>query len=526
MASNHSASSPLAGTSLCYVSNKPFTEEARAAELSEIASNLASGVLRNLPQAGESYTRAEFLDFYGSLEQWHAAVPPPAASHAALAEVADEAEGVHPFEAQHRVNGRSVSIGSFATAVEAAVAYARAVGEYQPPAPPTANHRVDGRQVHLGSFATAVEAAVAYARSVGEYQPPAPPAVATEAEGLRLHLSSSNSTGYLGVYPGNSSSLPFQGVWVCCDACGRWCHGECAGMDLQQAEEAEGLRLHLSSSNSTGYKNVFKEPSGRFQANHRVEGRNVGLGIFDTAVEAAVAYARAVGEYQPPAPPAVATEAEGLRLHLSSSSSTGYKGVGEHSRTGRFQAKRMVDGRLVYIGLFDTAVEAAVAYARAAEGLRLHLSSNSTGYKNVFKQASGRFWAQHTVDGGQRFVWTPEMHLRFERAVFQLGVSHARPLAIRRLMGYRRKWETAVAYARTAGQAGGEAGPSAPAAGEPPAVYEPPTPAVAEAAARGGEKPAKRARTAVQRLGHNDSWGEGQASRWASSEQANALSLG
>ena len=136
------------------------------------------------------------------------------------------------------------------------------------------------------------------------------------------------------------------------------------------------------------------------------------------------------------------------------------------------------------------------------------------------------------------------MHLRFERAVFQLGVPHARPLAIRRLMGcegeegaptrdnirshlqsYRRKWETAVAYARTAGQAGGEAGPSAPAAGEPPAVYEPPTPAVAEAAAGGGEEPAKRARTAVQRLGHNDSWGEGQALRWASSEQANALTV-
>ena len=85
-------------------------------------------------------------------------------------------------------------------------------------------------------------------------------------------------------------------------------------------------------------------------------------------------------------------EAEGLRLHLSSSNSTGYKNVGEHP--GRFQAKRVVDGRMVYIGSFDTAVEAAVAYAR------------------------------------------------------------------------------------TAGQAGGEAGPSAPAEGEPPAAYEPPTPAV------------------------------------------------
>ena len=55
-------------------------------------------------------------------------------------------------------------------------------------------------------------------------------------------------------------------------------------------------------------------------------------------------------------------DAEGLRLHLSSNA-TGYKGVQEHS--GRFQAKRKVDGKVVYIGDFDTAVEAAVAYARA-----------------------------------------------------------------------------------------------------------------------------------------------------------------
>ena len=98
-------------------------------------------------------------------------------------------------------------------------------------------------------------------------------------------------------------------------------------MDLQQAEEAEGyicplceagagpaeaegLHLHLSSSNSTGYKNVFKEPSGRFEANHRVEGRNVGLGIFDTAVEAAVAYARTAGQAGGEAGPSAPAEGE------------------------------------------------------------------------------------------------------------------------------------------------------------------------------------------------------------------------
>ena len=54
-------------------------------------------------------------------------------------------------------------------------------------------------------------------------------------------------------------------------------------------------------------------------------------------------------------------EAEGLRLHLSSRSDnrTGYVGVS--ARGPRFE----VSHRRVYLGHFDTAVEAAAAYARA-----------------------------------------------------------------------------------------------------------------------------------------------------------------
>ena len=105
---------------------------------------------------------------------------------------------------------------------------------------------------------------MAYARAVGEYQPPPAPATEAvpEAEGLRLHLSSSNATGYMGVYTATA-----------------W--------------------------------------GGRFQASRCYNGGRQVIGNFATAVEAAVAYARAAGEYQPPAqpPPVVATEAEGLRLH-------------------------------------------------------------------------------------------------------------------------------------------------------------------------------------------------------------------
>eukprot|EP00315_Gephyrocapsa_oceanica_P015603 CAMPEP_0185348708 /NCGR_PEP_ID=MMETSP1364-20130426/1895_1 /TAXON_ID=38817 /ORGANISM="Gephyrocapsa oceanica, Strain RCC1303" /LENGTH=194 /DNA_ID=CAMNT_0027948163 /DNA_START=23 /DNA_END=603 /DNA_ORIENTATION=+ len=163
------------------------------------------------------------------------------------------------------------------------------------------------------------------------------------------------------------------------------------------ALEAEGLRLHLSPTSSTGYKGVYKV---RGRKNKYVAIRGVYLGAFDTATEGAVAYARAAGE-QPKAPiaappeaapaaegnrkkkrstsgsgsskrakgasPEVEAESEGLRLHLSGTSSSGYRGV-SHAKAGaqrRFRAYRTSGGRQVSLGLFDTAVEAAVAYARA-----------------------------------------------------------------------------------------------------------------------------------------------------------------
>ena len=53
------------------------------------------------------------------------------------------------------------------------------------------------------------------------------------------------------------------------------------------------------------------------------------------------------------APPVA--EQEGLRLHLSSRSNTGYRGVLKHS--GRFEAQRRAGGRQVSLGTFDTAAE-------------------------------------------------------------------------------------------------------------------------------------------------------------------------
>ena len=59
--------------------------------------------------------------------------------------------------------------------------------------------------------------------------------------------------------------------------------------------EADGVLLHLSGKSTTGYAGVSKLATGRFRAQHYVGGKQVRLGHFGTAVQAAVAYARAVG---------------------------------------------------------------------------------------------------------------------------------------------------------------------------------------------------------------------------------------
>ena len=94
---------------------------------------------------------------------------------------------------------------------------------------------------------------------------------------------------------------------------------------------------------------------------------------FQNIAPGAVAYARhmqSLGEAPPlpPLPPPLrvlpeVTQVE-LQLHLSATNPTGYKGVYVKRGTGRFEAKVCSYGQLHHIGNFDTALEAAEAYAR------------------------------------------------------------------------------------------------------------------------------------------------------------------
>ena len=260
---------------------------------------------------------------------------------------AKNAHAPHPYA----VKCLGKSLGSFKTAIEAAVAYAKHAGEapettvprksqgYQlllNPKSATGYQRVhykphcsrcrpfqasDINGKHIGSFPTAEEAAVAVAKAV------AAPQVSTVDDstlckscgggesrtGNEILLCDGCDAGYhIGCLSPPLTAVP-KGSWFC-PACDQGDEAEAAAAKAAEAEaeggvdaaassgvitHAEGFSLYLSKQNAaSGYMGVrplSKTPTvgTRYKAYaHDDDRRQIVLGIFSTAVEAAVAYAK------------------------------------------------------------------------------------------------------------------------------------------------------------------------------------------------------------------------------------------
>jgi hypothetical protein len=292
--------------------------------------------------------------------------------------------------------------------------------------PYQAKVRRGGNTVSLGTFATAEEAALCVARSPEGQEaaeraaaPPAPPLTSEEvrqqaqAEGLTL-LKADNKTGYFGVHlvhPGKPKPYQAQ-VWRGGNTVhlGRFATAEEAALCVARSPEgqeavkraaapppappltseearqqalAEGLTL-LKADNTAGYFGVSHQP-GRpkpYLAKLKCGGKTVSLGNFATAEEAALCVARSPEGQEaakqaaapPPAPTLTSEEArqqalaEGLTL-LKADNKAGYFGV--HHQPGRpkpYQAQVWRGGNTVHLGRFATAEEAALCVARTPEG--------------------------------------------------------------------------------------------------------------------------------------------------------------
>ena len=142
--------------------------------------------------------------------------------------------------------------------------------------------------------------------------------------------------------------------------------------------EIDGFQLHLSDTGSTGYRGVYPTDGGRFTARYWQGGKTprVTLGVFDTVLKAALAYARYLDicrlveeEEEEEAQEPTVGEVDGVQLHLSDKGSTGYRGV-YATAYGRFSAKYHRSGHAkCHLGTFDTKTEAALAYARHVDVL-------------------------------------------------------------------------------------------------------------------------------------------------------------
>ena len=197
-----------------------------------------------------------------------------------------------------------------------------------------------GKNVYLGYFTTPEEAALCYARSpeaqAAAAAPPEPPPMTAEealrqaeTEGLTLLKSESNASGYRGVaFNSSCKSKPYKvkgrrggktvhlGSYATaeeaalCYARTPEAQGAVAAAaaappkpppltaeEAVQQAEAEGLTLLRSERSNSGYSGVHLGSSGNkskpYQAKVRRGGKDVHLGYYTTAEEAALHMARA-----------------------------------------------------------------------------------------------------------------------------------------------------------------------------------------------------------------------------------------
>ena len=125
------------------------------------------------------------------------------------------------------------------------------------------------------------------------------------------------------------------------------------------------VRQALQSNNTVGYRGVYKNGK-KYRALSSIAGKQTHLGIYDTPKEAAIVYDRAVLKANQPTsllnfPDMVHNlDIEPKRKKYKRSSSTGYRGVSKKRK--KFSAViTLAEGR-TYLGTFNTAIDAAIAY--------------------------------------------------------------------------------------------------------------------------------------------------------------------
>jgi hypothetical protein len=175
------------------------------------------------------------------------------------------------------------------------------------------------------------------------------------------------------------------------------------------------------SKSKSGYIGVRKTSSGKYQAKIWIKGKWKIVGSsYKTAKQAAKAYDKEAIRSRKPLstlnyPKKAPVGYTPIQKPIQSNKAVGYRGV---SKNGKFKAGINIGGKNTYIGTYDTAKEAAIAYDRAVhkanqsksllnfpdmvhnldvEPKRKTYKRSSTGYKGVTEKANGKFVARFTI---------------------------------------------------------------------------------------------------------------------------------
>jgi hypothetical protein len=162
------------------------------------------------------------------------------------------------------------------------------------------------------------------------------------------------------------------------------------GLPIDDEELMHPKKRRLKSTNTTGYNGVSKS-GNNYMSQIRVEGKKNYLGTFDSPKEAALAFDRAIVHHKlsssklnyPDGLPLDDEDYEALmnptkKRRLSSGNTMGYRGVTKNGK--RYAAKIGVKRKKLYLGTYNTAKEAAVAYDRAV--VHHKISSSKLNFPN------------------------------------------------------------------------------------------------------------------------------------------------
>ena len=128
------------------------------------------------------------------------------------------------------------------------------------------------------------------------------------------------------------------------------------------------IQQPLRSTNTVGYRGVSKMRK-KFQASIKINGKQQHIGVYDTSKKAAIAYDRAVLKANISTSllnfPDMVHNLDVEPKRRASNNKSGYRGM-RKTPSGKFQACIHIAGHRMYIGTFDTASQAALAYDQAA----------------------------------------------------------------------------------------------------------------------------------------------------------------